>query len=660
MRKKYDFQNIIHKKDNLSVLLEMLNEGDFWKFNSLARAEGLFTKNTDENKKIINEASHYISTELKSEIKEEWEKTIYTAEVLNELMNNFFNSIDFQETKKIEKSDELSLILITSELLSSYSFDKDLQILKEPYIELESVLKSIINMNNSNGTSNIQESMSRRISTLIKYVYFDNKNKEINFSKEYSINELNISSKNHISIERYQLIMDLFEQFKFSQLSATESEDGTIQFRNSDKNFFDSYAIYKYRNQAISSQHKIELQNYEGRFKKLVDDRTKLFPPTKGRTLNELFSFIGLVERLYEDDLNLLGKVEFPNKLEVNVLELLRAYTILVQLAEEFIHNRGDVRSCSIDKVCLVLTYEKIIDAFEKGGIEKKNSCKIIEILTFNRKSDLSESPLLKFNDKYIIVPSICVNTPVHLAIMSRINQFKDQGKAFEKKIISALSKAGVKASSKKMKFNEDWYDCDLMFAIKNELYLCECKAWGDANSLRGYYEQYIKKQEAVEQLNRIADYYSTNIKIVIKELSLKQDWKPTRVHRVIFTNVMVGDIEKIDEVIIMDYSSLAKFIKRDKPELRISNGKKIVLKGFSMFDSKITLKRMNEFLYSDVSLRLQKARIQKKNEFIELFDKKILIESYYEKFPNYFIVDDSDDKAKNDYIKAIQSLNLK
>lgn len=290
---------------------------------------------------------------------------------------------------------------------------------------------------------------------------------------------------------------------------------------------------------------------------------------------------------------------------------LVRAYAILKIENTRFIQEK-QIFSNNLQEVCLVLDIGEVQDLFVSNGISDEYIEKIIFILTLESYKDIIDTPLIPFNNKYIMIPSIVKQTDITQVILSCVNQFNFRGKAFESSIRNSLSEVGIKAISESQEVENDEYQCDVLFGLGKTLFICECKAWGEPESIYDYYEYIENCNKAKKQLDRISEYYLSKKEELQVELEMQDNI--TQVQKIILISNAVGNDNKIDNTIITDSSMLYRFIKRQKPAIVFYHDKKQYIYDmpkFTEFEGKITANKLINFLNCTSSVQLSLKNMQ-------------------------------------------------
>ncbi len=675
MKKIYNYRKIEEDNSDIyAMLIDLVERDDFESFLNLSKLFNVFESQSNKNRKLINKASNLIKGSKKEENIRSWEQVLETQLILKSWTDQLFSSDDYKSTLELSTEDNLAVLLITTELIASYFNSLRLSQFSdnkanEQMIQFDHALKKVFENDNFEKGHLMYENLAKCTTSILKHLYHSDKCDEIsisNVNKPYDFENIEIAINNQLSADKYRFISDFKNEFKYSNLIISKKGGNSdYELKNYDSSFMESYHIYLSRVKTIESQHEAEFFNKilrNPKYLDVIDSKTKSLHGISSININELYSYIELVYNLFVDDLNVQGEIHNISSKSVNIRQLLRAYSVLVQISKDYLDNTDNSSDCCVSNTCIVISKKELRKHFTNGGIEYNDCNQLIEVLTFNRSiqnADITDCPLIPINNKFVIIPSICSVTNIYKAIMSRVNQFEFQGEEFENILIKRLSTQNINAIKKKINVNNEEYQCDLMFCIDDELFICECKAWGDVSTLAGYYELEIKKQDACKQLNRISNFYTNNLHHIQSDFTKDKTWKPNKTHRLLITNTMTGDNQKIDGVMVIDYSYFDKFLKREKPMFVDSyNGNK-TLSGFDDFDGEISLEKLVNFLNSDANLKLQKARTREDMEKISLFDNSLEFKVFRDVFSNHKISLGEDSAEYHEFVSNLEALEL-
>lgn len=169
---------------------------------------------------------------------------------------------------------------------------------------------------------------------------------------------------------------------------------------------------------------------------------------------------------------------------------------------------------------------------------------------------------------------------------------------AFEKSILEILNKKHIKCTDKKYQDESGQYQCDVLFVLGTDLFICECKAWSEDKNIKGFYNQQLKREDAKQQLDRITKKYIEILDQINKEFEMTRPFRS--ITNVVFLTNAVGENNKISDTYFIDYSCFSKFIERDEPSMVLRSKDrmlKFILPGFPEYKGAITFHRFMTFL---------------------------------------------------------------
>lgn len=252
---------------------------------------------------------------------------------------------------------------------------------------------------------------------------------------------------------------------------------------------------------------------------------TKVLPPIAYISSNER-----LATEFLEEYLSGLNLDTVFNGFSIN--EVIRAYAILECEAQKYLRNK---RKSSVLKGTIVLndlviskTKYKWIKMFINGGIRKKSAEKIIDFFTFKgdgTSKDLFDCPFIKIDNDYVIIPMVSLFTDASRSTLSNFNSkgvnISIKGMTYEKVIRNKINSVGIKCISKK----EPDGECEVIFAIDNDLFFVELKNRPHPTTYRKYREILDEIEEACGQLEQNVEYFSkpNRLNKIKDEVGLKE-----------------------------------------------------------------------------------------------------------------------------------------
>lgn len=446
---------------------------------------------------------------------------------------------------------------------------------------------------------------------------------EIEINEEIPVEEIYKLLDHYRLIDIRTIIYDLFEDWKFNQYNISVNGKEISVFPV-DKDEYKAKRI---------SLNRFDLLRYKFMYRQYratdIDHNSKFLPPKQFIDEIEVTDSIIAAQLFFSNDLDELcekvikdeeGKEKGKERVPLNCW--IRAYNLIRKECETFLTSSLFPDSFSLNKWCLVKSKDDWIELFTKYGIPGDKASIIIKYLTFTRDSiDFFDCPFVKIKDRLILIPSLCARISASTSIISNLSKndfnISFKGDNFEKTVRSAIEEKGIEPKKlysivKKEENKTDEYECDIAFYLGKDLYLCECKAFIQPKTSRGFFELEHKKKEALVQLKRISTYYEENIKVVNKELGMNEYKKPKNVYKILIITPMLGKEEQIDETtFIVDASAFKSFLDRQKPAL-IFNNKKYELRNTrfdQLFDGGISSKKLINYLKNPPLIALQKIR---------------------------------------------------
>ncbi|WP_155987838.1 hypothetical protein [Gorillibacterium massiliense] len=135
------------------------------------------------------------------------------------------------------------------------------------------------------------------------------------------------------------------------------------------------------------------------------------------------------------------------------------------------------------------------------------------------------------------------------------------KGELFEEQIRTTVQRAGIHV----IHLEKKDYECDAVFSLNNDLFFVEAKHLNDPTSYREYMRNLEEIHDAVNQLNRIADYYEHEEKL--EEIKIRLGIKSINcIYRIVVTNTSQGEKLKIEGVYAIDDIGFLGYLLRKPP----------------------------------------------------------------------------------------------
>ncbi|MEF2966616.1 hypothetical protein V3851_12320 [Paenibacillus sp. M1] len=555
-----------------------------------------------KQKKVFHDVIAHLLLIVENNEKLKINKLVTESLIFEEVIASFYHmrSKYFDENEKLEDKYKIVSYLISLErFLNSLSSNSGIS---KDYSKKTAMFDSVIE---STG-------MILKNFMFMKYE-FSGSNKDI--PSEYQ----DVSTMHFIFSAYWNDINDLLEYWKYSDLYI-ENKDNKTTFEIKDKEFE--------LNNLISNERFINLR--EGWQMSSVGEIINSFKESK-QLQNEVSkatdNLTYLFATLYFGTATLNKKVE-----NIFLSDWIRAYQILTQESKKFLQYKKRVENNNkIKNVCLSKTKKMWKELYKRNGFTSSEFEIIFELLTFNNKSqDLIDCPLIKVDDQYIVIPSLTAKADPARALASNflnknINlDFKGSG--FEDRVRAGFNLRKIRNSRLYKKDDETEYECDVAFIIENDIFFVECKAHVQPYTTRQHTNHLYKLYKETLQLNRIADFFSSNISLVKKQLKLDDEFKVRDVHRILITTSMLGTPLYVNGVYIIDESSFTMFIDRTPPSLMLVNNgvfKQQYTENFDIYHGEITVDKIIEFLKSPPQIHFMREFYSDKLIHHKLYDIK-------------------------------------
>ncbi len=582
-------------------------------YGEKGRYTELFRKSIDLLKKYV---------EKDTENEKILNKYIEQVKCLNLLFSDFYSKEEFEILKDIPDEYKLfSFLLILeacirtlNDIKINNSRNKDKYLLNidmgRAFGDCNKNLKDLSIEEFTSMIEHIMRSSCKVLQALLfhKYLYKNRKFKHCIIDKEIQT-EYIINSIKHIEvIDIREIVFNLFEQWKFDDYSIEIKSNNLFKILPVNKKEFlnKNIELQRFENERI-------VEGFKGLKKKIkIDENTKQLPPNVALHKAELA------------DIHTCGTYFSSETLEemcngIPLSQWIRAYSIIKKKNEDFLNKKTFSEEMKPKEWFLILTIDEWVDEFMKYGIASDNARRMINDFIFTKDSiDLFDSPFIKFEDnKVLTMPSYACSIQASISLISLMSRkgynIAFKGSNYEKELIKEFRESGIFASGiKKNDEQGNEYECDLAFVIGKDLFLCECKKNFQPLTPRKRFEFKNKKLEDIAQIKRISTFYDRNIHYVREALKLGHDWKPRRVYRFVIYSCKLGEVEKKDDVTLVDDSILMNCISKKLPSIvRGGETKKvIVLKSLShVFEGKMTTHKLLTYIENSMQISYQKYR---------------------------------------------------
>lgn len=613
------------------------------------RASGILINSYDAKwtkEKLVGKITEHIKKKDMVQI-QEWQELIKESKIINELYSELYGMDLYKKAENVPKEKAFtSFVIILEKFLSSIINEINGDESKNDELSFNFYSDFAFDSKKTSIEKNIDvyEHIILVSDMILKYLLF--------FKCKDVLHDLETTDENqrdsfaHLEMADKKSVIQSIDK-EWSYLGRKIVKNGScIESYCDSKELLDYHIV---TNRILSRKNKI-LRDLQ-----IGEDATGIISKEAGISNDEKSSILFLKNILNIDNLSYKCYINKRNGelCEVILKELVRAYAVIKKMNDEFIVNKQKFSNSILD-VCLILDKDDIISEFEKNEISNENAQEIIKALTYESYKDIFDTPLISYNEKILLIPSIIKQMDIAQVVLSCVNQFNFQGEAFEKTIISILQKAGINAINKKYRDESGEYQCDVLFGIKKTLFVCECKAWGEPLSINAYCERNEKCFDAYKQINRIAQKYEDKKDEISNELGMKEGI--TRIKKVVLLSNAVGIENRINEVYYIDYSSFYNFIERKKPSINAYHNKTIYyheLRGFEEFEGTITENKLEKCFTKSSSVQLMLKNIDKQVRVMPL-------KEYTLKYDTYILKENDvcmPDRDVDDYLNSIEKI---
>ncbi|MDD2495640.1 MAG: hypothetical protein PHG06_06840 [Parabacteroides sp.] len=508
---------------------------------------------------------------------------------LNVLFDDYYSKDEFEVVKQVADDKKIYAFLIALELyirgLIDLKYNKgknrefygDIDIQKDINGKIIGVEELTDNQFIDSIDYTLQQA-SKVVQSFIFYGYLYTKNEFVCCSFDDNIEWDDIvKSINYFHlIDERNVIFDCFEDWKFGNYKLIQEDDYNIGIIPND---IEDLVNERIEIQRFESSRLSSLNNSE-------DEKNEYF---MSKSLAPE-GFIDKAEKVsYDEYLEYFSAKNLDYKINgIEIVKWLRAYAVVRYFNEDFLNNNELANVGKPNKWLYISTIDDWVKAFKNFGIDDLSSRKICDKFIFKKNSvDCFDSPFIEIDGKIITIPSHASRIQSVMALMSLATKeglnIAFKGYCFEDRVLNDLRENQIIATSVKRKYNNKEYQCDVVFVLGKDLFLCECKHTAQPITQRKRYEFYnIVIPEHIKQTNRICDFYSLNIDCVLDELNQKAEhkysleWKPKRIYRMLIYSCKLARKLDIDGVIVTDYTVFTTFLYKRLPTF-FMNGKPIM-----------------------------------------------------------------------------------
>jgi hypothetical protein len=264
-------------------------------------------------------------------------------------------------------------------------------------------------------------------------------------------------------------------------------------------------------------------------------------------------------------------------------IEWIRGYATLAMLAEE--------RWTAGDGMSIAFKREELSELLQRVGLTKNKADRLLDAATFGKgRRDLFDAPLIRLHDGRLLLfgPALIGQrvADVLTSLFSSMNlNFDDKGKAFEKRVLQALTEAGRSPTAFKFKRGVEEYDYDAIFAWGDYVFLLECKNRslpGDSPTSIARFAQ--DRSTTIGQVKRLLKGLADHPEELDKRLGAGAAAKT--IVPIILRNLPYAEQGPQDGIYFYDYSALSRFFKngRMSNSIALRDGTRIAVPTFMLW----------------------------------------------------------------------------
>ena len=664
MKPFVEYRNLEKQKD-FDVFKEFLDScSDVDDFINVVKCTGI-TINPYNSKhrysKLVKQIDGYIKTIFPDSAVRKWQELLEESQLINSLYQSLYADENYQKTEQIPREEELSALLIGIEQILYY-LTYSAQLSPDKLERLDTIFE--LEFINDNSISLVEKNIklfdhfSMSVDDILHYIlFYKNKETACKISEEISTSSIQNAFFHFVNIDRKNTFDDITKEWQLGCRDIFQIDDQIVS--NYIEDFALDHFIYKHRreNRNISLINDLSLHvETDSNFSIPIDisDQTK----EKYISDNEFYSYAILTKLLSVDSLDYFCSVTLKEQqVRLPLRDLLRSYAVIRVRATQF-KEKQVISSSRVNKVCMYVDNHSLTVDLLSFGVPNQYIDDIIQLMTYSLGNDIFDSPLIPVNEGYILIPSIASSMDMAKVIMSVVKQFDFRGEAFEKDVLQLLKNHKIKSMQKKYTDESGEYQCDVIFSIGKELYICECKAWGEPQNIKAYYNALDKCYDAKKQLDRIARKYCEQIDEICKELQIKRNIR--KINKIIITTIPVGRNNWIDDTAFIDFSCLSRFIERKCPSINMPFPEKktivsLKFSGFYEFEGNVTSNKLRKCLENPAQVVLMKKNTDVVKLSIALGDATISFERYSLRLPDMAFLNTSEYPEIQKYLNELE-----
>lgn len=591
----FKWENILKngKGAFLNAIDDVLKTGDIDNVIAILKSTGISINlyNNNRQRKVFYEIIDHISINLdEMDLKkiDEFKEEIY---ILEEEFKEFEKTREgyFRKQETIENKYKVVSYLISLEM-----FLKKLRAHPNKEHFDESIQRKKINM---------YDAAIESTGMILKYFLF-NKFEFEGGTRNISPKILKVSEAHIYFSEIWNQFNDILEYWKYSKVTVSQKFNCEKKmFEIKDKDFELNILVSNERFNNLRLGWQME---GVGKASKMINNIPDIESFMFEENCKQEYSFA----RLY------FGSTLLDEKINnITLKRWIESYQLLKKESLKFLKKQKTIKTYNLANICVCKTNYEWKKFFRQNGYSEEETEIIIQFFTFDNKSlDLVDCPFIKIDDKLVIIPSLTVNADSSRALSSnflnRNINLDFKGKGFENRSKEVLDLNNIINDSVYKKTDSTEYECDLAFVVDGDLFFVECKAHVQPYTVRQHTNHLFKLYQETNQINRIADFFTSNLSIVIEQLKLDKTFVPQNVHKILLTTSMIGAPLFVNGVYIIDESAFTMFINRTPPEVKYidgSNFTKFYTREFDVYNGDITSNNIIDFLKNPPQIKSTK-----------------------------------------------------
>jgi len=573
--------------------------------------------------KLVNEITESI-TDLND--KALWKRMLEESGIINSIYKELYSSESYIKANSVDVSYSVSAFLIALEIYLSGLGERILRLEKDKKDSSDENPKKN-SLVDAQIVLEIFDWVSQTASNVLTYLLYY-KNGAISAKTKTLEQDIVLSIEHFNCIDRKELLDQITKDWQFDCREFHFGDNGNVYSKIID-DFYLDYCISDFRKEHLKQSFYTEFAWEEVFLEKVAT--SSQYNEKKSRAIILAEEFLKMY--FCTDVINPSLKAQSTETHEeITIVDYLIVYSILMEMAACFIHDDQKKNTCELSDTCMQVDVDAIKQNAATQGVTEESFSRIFETLKFHKDFDCYDCPVVQIDERYFLIPTIVMNADISQVLLSRLRNYDFRGELFEKALIKLLNDNGIAANSYQMNEKGVIYQCDLLFAIKNDIFICECKSWGDDRNIRGYYDQYEKRLDAKKQLDRIADKLLEDKPKLMKILGIE---KIRNIERIVVLNSAIGIHGKIGTTYLCDYSGISRFIMRKNPEWRLFDGNKLVTyssRAYFEYSGEITYNKFMTFLNYPKPVEIMRNNTTKVVKEVDVNNIKIHIEQYRKK----------------------------